>query len=114
VIGIADPQSQGGGASVSSVKAALAPVTTTVSTLSPPPPVGFSGSAAIDVDGRFAGIALLKPAMVAGPPAATPTSQAVLISAETVRDFLKANDVIANATSTDAKAAIVRVICVRK
>jgi hypothetical protein len=37
-----------------------------------------------------------------------------MVSAETVRDFLKANGVAASGTSTDAKAAIVRVICVRK
>ena len=92
----------------------MAPVTSSDSALSPPPAVGFSGSPAIDADGRFAGVALLKPAMVAGPATSVPASQAVMVSAETVRDFLKANDVTANGTSTDAKAAVVRVICVRK
>jgi trypsin-like peptidase len=114
VIGIADPQSQGGAANVSSVKGALAPVTSSDSALSPPPAVGFSGGPAIDADGKFAGVALLKPAMIAGPPTSMPASQAVIVSAETARDFLKANDVVANGTSTDAKAAVVRVICVRK
>ncbi|MBR0845375.1 peptidoglycan-binding protein [Bradyrhizobium liaoningense] len=114
VVGIADPQSQGGGAGVSSVKGALAPVTNSDSALTPPPAVGLSGSPAIDSDGRFAGIALLKPAMVAGPATSVPASQAVMVSAETVRDFLKANGVAANGTSMDAKAAVVRVICVRK
>ncbi|MBR0783403.1 serine protease [Bradyrhizobium iriomotense] len=114
VIGIADPQSQGGAAGVSSVKGALAPVTSSDSALSPPPAVGFSGGPAIDGDGKFAGVALLKPAMVAGPATSVPASQAVMVSAETARDFLKANGVIANGTSADAKAAVVRVICVRK
>ncbi|MBP0115504.1 serine protease [Bradyrhizobium vignae] len=114
VIGIADPQCQGGAARVSSVKAALAPVTASDSALSPPPSVGFSGSPAIDADGKFAGIALLKPAMVAGPATSVPASQAVMVSAETVRDFLKANGITANGSSMDAKAAVVRVICVRK
>ncbi len=114
VIGIADPQSQGGAAGVSSLKGALALVTASDSALSPPPAVGFSGSPAIDSDGKFAGIALLKPAMVAGPATSLPASQAVMVSAETVRDFLKANSVTANGTSTDAKASVVRVICVRK
>ncbi|WP_275195810.1 serine protease [Bradyrhizobium sp. CSA207] len=116
VIGIADPQSQGGAAGVSSVKSALAlaPVTSNDSALSPPPAVGFSGSPAIDSDGRFAGVALLKPAIVAGSATSVPASQAVMVSAEAVRDFLKANDVMANGTSTDARAAVVRVICVRK
>lgn len=114
VVGIADPQSQGGGAGVSSVKGALAPLTSSDSALSPPPAVGFSGGAAIDGDGKFAGVALLKPAMVAGPATAVPALQAVMVSAQTARDFLKTNGVTANGTSTDAKAAVVRVICVRK
>ena len=41
-------------------------------------------------------------------------AQAVLASGDSVRDFLKANEVTATGTSTDAKAAVVRVICVRK
>lgn len=114
VIGIADPQSQGGAAGVSSIKGSLAPVTSSDSALSPPPAVGFSGGPALDGDGKFAGVALLKPAMVAGPATSVPASQAVMVAAETVRDFLKANRVSANGTSTDAKAAVVRVICVRK
>ncbi|UWU69250.1 serine protease [Bradyrhizobium sp. NC92] len=114
VVGIADPQSQGGAAGVSSLKAALAPVTGSNSALSPPPAVGFSGSPAVDADGRFAGIALLKPAMVAGPATSVPASQALMVSAEAVRGFLKANGVAANGASADAKASVVRVICVRK
>ena len=39
---------------------------------------------------------------------------AVLVTPDSVRDFLKANNVTAAGTSTDAKAAVVRVICVRK
>ncbi|MEY9180479.1 hypothetical protein ABIG06_002402 [Bradyrhizobium sp. USDA 326] len=114
IVGIADPQSQGGAAGVSNVKAALAAVKQSASALSPPPAIGFSGSPAIDADGKFAGMALLKPAMVAGPAASVPASQAMMVSAEAVRGFLKANGVTANGTSTDAKAAVVRVICVRK
>jgi hypothetical protein len=38
----------------------------------------------------------------------------VLVPADAVRDFLKANGVSAAGGSTDAKAAVVRVICVRK
>jgi hypothetical protein len=113
--GIADPQNQGGGSAVSSVKAAAAQAGggNDVS-LSPPPGLGFSGGAALDSDGKFAGIALLKPALVAGPPGATPTSQATLVPADTVRDFLKAHGVTAAGGSSDAKTAVVRVICVRK
>jgi hypothetical protein len=114
--GIADPQNQGGAAAASSVKAQAAIVGGGGdAALSPAPGLGFSGAAALDADGKFAGLALLKPAMVAGPAAATPTAQVVLVPADTVREFLKANSV--NATSggsSDAKASVVRVICVRK
>jgi peptidoglycan hydrolase-like protein with peptidoglycan-binding domain len=113
--GIADPQNQGGGAAASSVKA----TTTQVGSgndlaLAPPPAVGFSGAAAFDADGKFAGIALLKPVVVAGPPNAAPAAQATLVSADTVREFLKANAVNAADGSSEAKASVVRVICVRK
>ena len=113
--GIADPQNQGGAAAASSVKAQAAVVGGGgEAALSPAPALGFSGAAALDADGQFAGLALLKPALVAGPANATPTAQAVLVPAEAVREFLKANGVSLAGGSRDAKAAVVRVICVRK
>ena len=113
--GIVDPQSQGGGTAASSVKASVAAVgASSELALSPAPAVGFSGAAVLDADGKFAGIALLKPVIVAGPASATPASQAALIPADTVREFLKANGVNAAGGSSDAKASVVRVICVRK
>jgi hypothetical protein len=112
--GIVDPQNQGGGAAVSSVKAAAAQIGGGADlALSPPPALGFSGAAALDSDGKFAGIALLKPSLVAGPPNAAP-AQAALVPADTVRAFLKANGVIASGGSPDARTSVVRVICVRK
>jgi hypothetical protein len=126
--GIADPQSQGGAAAASSVKASVAPVGSDLA-LSPAPGLGFSGAAARDADSKFAGIALLKPVVVAGPPNAAPAAQAALVSADTVREFLKTNGVNASGGSddakatdakpsdakpSDAKASVVRVICVRK
>jgi hypothetical protein len=38
----------------------------------------------------------------------------VLVPGDTVREFLKANGANAGSGSADAKAAVVRVICVRK
>jgi peptidoglycan hydrolase-like protein with peptidoglycan-binding domain len=99
--GIADPQNQGGGAVASSVKASIAQVGSG-SDLMLAPALGFSGAAAFDNDGKFAGIALLKPVVVAGPPNAAPAAQAALVPADTVRDFLKANGVNAADASTDA------------
>ena len=57
---------------------------------------------------------LLKPVVVAGPPNAAPAAQAALVSADTVREFLRTNGVNAAGASSDAKASVVRVICVRK
>ena len=106
---------QGGGAAAGSVKATVTQLGGSSDlALSPPPALGFSGAAALDGEGKFAGIALSKPVIVAGPPNATPPAQATLVQAETVRDFLKANGVNASGGSPDAKAAVVRVICVRK
>ncbi|WP_334445258.1 serine protease [Bradyrhizobium sp. AZCC 1610] len=113
--GIADPQNQGGGAAVTSVKASVAQLGGGSDiALTPAPALGFSGAPAQDGDGRFAGIALLKPVQVAGPTNGVPAAQAVLVTAETLRDFLKANGVNAAGGSSDANASVVRVICVRK
>jgi peptidoglycan hydrolase-like protein with peptidoglycan-binding domain len=112
--GIADPQNQGGGAAASSVKASIAQVGSGGDlALAPVPAVGFSGAAALDTDGKFAGIALLKPVVIAGPSNAA-AAQAALVSADTVREFLKANGVSAAVGSSDPRASVVRVICVRK
>ena len=92
--GIADPQNQGGGAVVTSIKASVAQLGGGSDiALTPAPALGFSGAPAQDGDGRFAGIALLKPVQVAGPTNGVPAAQAVLVTAETLRDFLKANGV---------------------
>jgi Putative peptidoglycan binding domain len=115
LIGIADPQSQGGAAAVTSVKAQAAgsggggdvP-------LVPPPVSGFSGAATRDANGKFAGIALLKPPLVAGPANMAPGAQAILVAPDAVRAFLAGNGVNADGKSSDARAAVVRVICVRK
>jgi peptidoglycan hydrolase-like protein with peptidoglycan-binding domain len=115
IIGIADPQSQGGGALVTNVKGSVTPIAGGGDlALSPPPAGGFSGAAVLDGDGKFAGIALLKPVVVAGASNTQAAAQAVLVSPDAVHDFLKANGVSPSGGSDDAKAAAVRVICVRK
>jgi peptidoglycan hydrolase-like protein with peptidoglycan-binding domain len=115
ITGIADPQNQAGGSATSSIKAVATPVGSGGDlALSPAPGLGFSGAAALDDDGNFAGIALLKPLVLAGTASSAPPAQAVLVSADIVRAFLKANGVSASGGSNDAKASVVRVICVRK
>jgi peptidoglycan hydrolase-like protein with peptidoglycan-binding domain len=111
--GIADPQNQGGGAAASNVKAAITGSGSDLA-LTPAPGLGFSGAAALDTDGVFAGIVLLKPVVVAGPTITAAAAQASLVNADTVRDLLKANGVATTGGSTDAKASVLRVICVRK
>jgi hypothetical protein len=110
--GIADPQNQGGASAVSSVKAQAGSGSDTA--LTPAPGLGFSGAAALDADGVFAGMALLKPVVVAGPTITAAATQASLVSADAVREFLKADGVSTASGSSDAKASVVRVICVRK
>jgi peptidoglycan hydrolase-like protein with peptidoglycan-binding domain len=96
VIGIADPQLQNGAAAVSLLKA-NASRDGGGFTLSPAPAAGFSGAAALS-GGAFAGVA----------------SGAALIGAGTVRTFLKVHGVTATDSAGEPRAAIVRVICVRK
>ena len=113
--GIADPQNQGGGAAPSSVKVSVSQVGSADNlALSPTPALGFSGAAALDAEGKFAGVALLKPVLVAGAVNPAPAAQSALVTADGVRDFLKASGINAAGGSADAKAAVVRVICVRK
>lgn len=109
IVGIADPQNQGGGNAVSVVKAQASGGAEPM--LNPAPGMGFSGAVARDAEGGFAGLAILKPVQVAGPAAAP---QAALVPAEVVRGFLKANGIGTGAAAADAKASVVRVICVRK
>ena len=74
---------------------------------------GFSGAAALDAQGQFLGMMEMRHAVLASiEPAAPPVR---LVSAETIREFLAAHHVApATAPSGDARASVVRVICVRK
>ena len=60
LLGVADPQAQGGGSAVSAAKARVSDTLA----LEPAPALGFDGAAALDAQGRLAGIAALKPAVV--------------------------------------------------
>lgn len=109
--GIADPQNQGGGAATTTTNAALS----TPTALSPAPAIGFAGSAAVDGDGVFAGMTLLKPAVVAGSTTTAAGNDAALVPADQLLAFLKANNVTtASGQKADAKASVLRVVCVRK
>ena len=66
--------------------------------------------AAIDAQGHFAGIAEMHNIMVAS---TEPIAPVRLVGAGTIRDFLAAHNVTPAAASSDAKSAVVRIICVR-
>ena len=109
--GIADPLAQAGDAAVTSAAARLS-----AQSLDPAPKLGFTGAAATDAQGRFAGMVDLKPPLVAGGgPAAQGTA---LIPVETIRAFLQANGVAIAAPAASPPApmaqSVLRVICVRK
>jgi peptidoglycan hydrolase-like protein with peptidoglycan-binding domain len=109
LLGIADPQIQDGGSAVTAVSARLN-IAAGSRALTTVPALGFSGAAAFDAQGRFAGLV----ASTATPPG---TRQAVVVPAETNRRFLQAHSVTQAAGATGleaAKASVVRVICVRK
>jgi hypothetical protein len=111
LVGIADPQSQNGGSAVTT-----APVQLKGDAVDPTPQPGFSGAAALDNQGRFAGMAGLKIPAVAAVGAA-PQPQATIVPLPAIRSFLDAQQVTPAAGTTGidaAKASVVRVICVRK
>jgi len=107
LIGIAAPPAQHGGNAVTHLAARR-----DGEGVEPTPAPGFSGAAAIDAQGRFAGVVELKSQVVAG--AAASGRQAVLIPAAAVRAFLTAHGVASTATSGTMDQSVVRVICVRK
>jgi hypothetical protein len=112
LVGISDPQAQGGGNTVSTVASHL-----NGDTILPAPPPGFDGAAAIDTQGRLFGMVQIKDTVVANAGSAASSASATIVPVETLRRFLDAQYVTpaTGRMGTDAaKAAVVRVICVRK
>jgi len=106
LVGIADPLAQAGGGAVT-----RAPAHRSAQGLDPAPTLGFSGAAAVDPQGRFAGMADLSSTAVAG---AGAVSQAKLIPAESLRTFLQTQNITPASGHTPIDKSVVRVICVRK
>ncbi len=113
IVGIADPQQQAGDDKVTVVAAKLG-TASDARPLEPAPGFGFSGAAALDANGRMMGVVVLKSTVVTGP---TPAPRAALVPRERLVNFLEAN-FVAPASGVPgvepARAAVVRVICVRK
>jgi peptidoglycan hydrolase-like protein with peptidoglycan-binding domain len=111
LVGIADPQTQDGGSAVSSLRARVLTASGPSQPIEPTPALGFAGAAALDGDARLVGMVDVRGSSdKAGGPAA-------LVPAAAIRTFLAAQSIApasGPASLDDAKAALVRVICVRK
>jgi hypothetical protein len=112
LLGVPDPSAQGGGGAVTTAKARVSDALA----IEPAPALGFDGAAVLDAQGRLAGLATVKPVVVAG---ATPAvaQSTTLATAEAIRKLLAEQNIAANgaaAGSEAAKGSVVRVICVRK
>lgn len=105
LVGISDPRIQAGADKVTKMTARL-----DGQGFMPVPPLGFSGAAAIDAQGRFAGMVELKSAAAAG----STTRQAIFVSANAVNAFLTGQRVTPEPGSGAIEHSVVRVICVRK
>jgi peptidoglycan hydrolase-like protein with peptidoglycan-binding domain len=111
LVGIADPQTQDGGSAVSSLKARVLAASGTAQSIEPVPALGFAGAAALDGNAKLVGMVDVRaPSDKAG-------AQAVMVPADAIRTFLAAQSIApvnGPASLDEAKAALVRVICVRK
>jgi len=112
LVGIPDPKEQDAGRKLTEVKARLADGTA-IELRQPVPMAGFSGAAALDAQGQLLGMMEMGGTMLASIEATVPPVR--LVPAATIRSFLSRHHVAAaTAQSTDAKASVVRIICVRK
>ena len=84
----------------------------------PTPQLGFAGAAALDAKGQFAGmVALTAPVVASAGAMSVPMPQATLVSVDSIRKFLEAQNVAptgGSSGSSGARASLVRVICVRR
>lgn len=114
LVGVSDPQVQGGGNTVSTASARIRGVDGSAVLLDPVPAQGFTGAAALDAQGQFVGMVDMRPANGSGQSAAT---QAAFVPAATIRNFLATGSVATSSGQSGldaAKASVARVICVRK
>jgi len=112
LIGIPDPKEQNDSRKLTEVKARLVNGTA-IELRQPVPMAGYSGAAALDGQGRFLGMMEMRNAVLASTEPSAPPVR--LVTADTIRGFLEAHHVAAApAQSGDARASVVRMICVRK
>lgn len=115
LVGISEPKAQAGARNVSTAVAKLKGIDGSRVLIEANPTRGFVGGAALDGEGRLAGMIDMAPAAVAGPAAGA--GQASFVPTATIRRFLERAGVVPVVGRGDiasAKEAVVRVICVRK
>ncbi len=111
LVGIPDPKEQNGAKKLTEIKARLA-IGNAIELRQSVPMAGFSGAAALDAQGQVLGLMEMRNFVLASiEPAAPPVR---LITAETIRNFLVAHNVAPAQQAGDARASVVRIICVRK
>ncbi|HVZ51467.1 MAG TPA: serine protease [Pseudolabrys sp.] len=112
LVGLPEPSAHSPKAKLTEIKARLADGRS-IELREPVPMAGFTGAAALDAQGRFVGLMEMRGFVLASnEPAAPPVK---LVPAVSLRDFLAAHGVPGAPNAiTDAKASVVRVICVRK
>jgi hypothetical protein len=112
LIGIPGPKQRDGGKEPAEIEAWRAGGDSIV-LQKPMPLAGFSGAAALDAQGRFLGMMATRSYALASAEPGLPPVQ--LIPAATLRDFLAAHGVTpTDAPGGNARAAVIRIICVRK
>ncbi|MGZ5810605.1 MAG: serine protease [Xanthobacteraceae bacterium] len=111
LVGIPDPKEQNGAKKLTEIKARLAEGNA-IELRQPVPMAGFSGAAALGAQGEFLGMTEMRNYVLASTEPATPPVR--LIPAGTIRDFLSAHNITSEPQGSDAKASVVRIICVRK
>jgi hypothetical protein len=111
LIGIPDPKEQDGAKPFTEIKARLEG--SAIELRQPVPMAGLTGAAALDAQGHVLGMMAMHNALVASTEVTAPPVR--LVDAGAIRDFLTKNNVSFPARPTgDAKASVVRIICVRK
>jgi hypothetical protein len=111
LVGIPDPKEQNGAKTLSEIKGKLSEGAA-IALAQSAPTAGLAGAAALDAKGQFVGIMEMRNFALAS---AEPTLPPVrLIGAAAIRDFLERQHVPLAQTGGDARAAAVRIICVRK
>jgi hypothetical protein len=106
LLGVADPLGESGDIQVTGSIAQRSD-----QGLNPMPKRGYAGAAAIDAQGRFAGMVTMTAPVVAGGAAAP---LAGLVSAAAVRAFLQAQGITVSVGHDATAQSVLRVICVRK